>query len=457
MLRKSLCAVLFILTITTNIFAQTAGSSSSTPGNGLPAAPAAQVTTLTKPGPFTEPAVAVNPRDPNQVVAAFQDNAYAAYSRDAGKNWNVVSVAPKDYKVSGDVSTTFDNQGRAYICYIAFDKLGTFNYWARGATRNGIFVRRSLDGGQTWEPQAIAVAEQPTKEGIPFEDKPVIVADASSGPHAGTLYVGWTRWTLTASPLVVSHSTDGGLAWSEPVEVNAVPGLPRDDNGANEGFTGTVTQDGTLYTIWSDGTHIVLTSSSDGGNNFSKARNVIETAPSMFDAQGFARANGFPQIGSGPAGELYIAWTDYRNGDIDAFVSKSEDHGQTWSEPVRVNDDPMHNGADQFFQWLSVDPKDGSVNLIFYDRRGDEHNNKTRVTLARSTDSAKTFKNYAWTQDPFVARDEFMGDYSGIAAYNGRVYGVWTETAELPKVKAKKPNARTPRHTIVRVGVADFH
>lgn len=425
-------------------------------GNGLPAAPGAQVITLTKPGPFTEPAVAVNPRDPNQVVAAFQDNAYAAYSRDAGKNWNVVSVAPKDYKVSGDVSVTFDNQGRAYVCYIAFDKLGTFNYWARGATRNGIFVRRSLDGGQRWEPQAIAVAEQPTKPGIPFEDKPVIVADTSNGPHAGTLYVGWTRWTLTASPLVVSHSTDGGLTWSNPIEVNAIPGLPRDDNGANEGFTGTVTPDGTLYAVWSNGTHVALTSSSDGGNSFSKARSVIETAPSMFDAQGFARANGFPQIGSGPGDELYIAWTDYRNGDVDAFVSKSVNRGQTWSEAVRVNDDPEHDGADQFFQWLSVDPKDGSVNLIFYDRRGDEHNSKTRVTLARSSDGAATFKNYAWTEEPFVARNEFMGDYSGIAAFAGRVYGVWTETAELPKARAKKTRGPAPRHTIVRVGVADF-
>src|SRR5579872_3454405 len=126
---KKLCAILVLVA---------AGSAQNTPsqnpasthGNGLALAPCAQVTTLTQPGKFTEPAVAVNPRNPKQVVVAFQDNAFAAYSADAGQTWKVVSVAPKNYKVSGDVSVTFDNQGRAYVCYIAFDKLGTFNYWA---------------------------------------------------------------------------------------------------------------------------------------------------------------------------------------------------------------------------------------------------------------------------------------------------------------------------------------
>lgn len=144
----------------------------------LPKAPDPELFTLTpKPGSFTEPAIAVNPANPRQVVAVFQDNAHAAYSQDAGHTWLVEDTSPKNYKVSGDVSVAFDNQGHAFLCYIAFDKLGTFNYWAHGATRNGIFIRRSLDGGKSWEADHIPVAEQPSEPGIPFEDKPYIIAD----------------------------------------------------------------------------------------------------------------------------------------------------------------------------------------------------------------------------------------------------------------------------------------
>src|SRR5215472_18708788 len=114
----------------------------------LPKAPQAEVFTLvSQPGFFTEPGVAVNPANPKQVVAVFQDNVHASYSEDSGRSWHAAEGAdPKNYRVSGDVSTVFDNQGHAFVCYIAFDRLGTFNYWAHGATRNGIFVRRSPDG-----------------------------------------------------------------------------------------------------------------------------------------------------------------------------------------------------------------------------------------------------------------------------------------------------------------------
>jgi hypothetical protein len=94
-----------------------------------------------------------------------------------------------------------------------------------------------------------------------------------------------------------------------------------------------------------------------------------------------------------------------------------------------VNNDPLHNGQDQFFQWMSVDPVDGSENVIFCDRRADPGNRSYYMTLARSTDGGRTFKNYAWSTQPSDPKDIFMGDYMGIAAYGGKVYGIWARTA----------------------------
>ncbi len=448
-------------------------------GQELPKAPHSQAFTLTPtPGFFTEPAIAVNPSNSQQVVGVFQDNVHAAYSQDAGRTWQLAKdVDPKNYRISGDVSTAFDNQGHAFVCYIAFDKLGSFNYWAHGATRNGIFVRRSLDGGKTWEADHIPVAEQTNSPGIPFEDKPYIVADNTKSKYAGNLYIGWTRWRLADSQMVLSRSTDDGKTWSQPIEIDAHPGLPRDDNGAAEGFDGVVSPDGKLYAIWSQDNAIMLTTSRDGGKSFSRVRPIIHTAPIMFAIQTLERANGFPQIAIDQKSKrLYITWSDYRNGDLDVFIATSDNGGRHWSAPVRVNDDPVHNGAEQFFQWMAVDPTDGSINVIFYDRRGDPQNRKQIVVLARSTDRGHTFNNYAWTDNPFEASGVFFGDYSGIAAYGGRVYGIWTEkpapapetkdkpdATEKPEVREKSDEGKNskdakpqPRGTIVKIGTADF-
>jgi hypothetical protein len=436
-------------------------------GQDLPKAPQSQVFTLTPtPGDFTEPAIAVNPTNPRQVVGVFQDNAHAAYSRDAGHSWQLAEgVDPKNYRISGDASVAFDNQGHAFICYIAFDNLGTFNYWAHGATRNGIFVRRSLDGGKTWEADHIPVAEQTSLPGIPFEDKPYIVADNTKGKYAGHLYIGWTRWRLADSQMVLSRSADDGKTWSRPMEIDAHPGLPRDDNGAAEGFAGVVDPHGKLYAIWSQDNAIMLTTSRDGGKTFSRPRAVIRTAPIMFAIRTLQRANGFPQIAIDPKSQrLYVTWSDYRNGDIDVFLATSDNGGKRWTAPVRVNNDALHNGAEQFFQWLAVDPTDGSVDVLFYDRRGDPQNLRQIVVLARSNDGGRSFVNYAWTDEPFEASDVFFGDYSGITAYGGRVYGIWTEKpAPAPEATDKAEggkdakDAKPPsRGTIVKVGTADF-
>lgn len=464
----------------------------------LPSAPGARVMQLTaEPGFQNEPSIAINPRNPQQLVLAYQSNIAVSYSRDGGQHWTSANgVSPHDYAVSGDVSITYDTRGHAILCYLAFDQLGTDQYWGHNATRNGVFIRRSLDGGATWEAQAIPVLAYPTRPGIPFEDKPYIVADHTSGPYTGNLYVGWTEFSLTKSIILFSRSTDGGLRWSPPIEISSHEGLPRDDNGSVEGFTGAVAPDGTLYVVWADGNSIAFTYSRDGGRTFAPSRSIIETAPPYFQVSGVSRANGFPQIGYGgppatargksPAGLLYVTWSDYRNGDVDVFCATSADEGRTWSRPARVNSDAIHNGADQFFQWLAVDPATGAANVIFYDRRNDAANTKATVVLARSSDGGKTFVNYAWTppQEAFDAREDFLGDYTGIAALNGRVYGVWAEEAQplpppvlnpapdsdkgskaapgsspAPPVSVAGEQPCPPKHphrTVIRVGTAEF-
>jgi hypothetical protein len=429
----------------------------------LAPAPAAHITTISPPSiRANEPSIAVNPNNPNQVVAVFQP-AGVAYSTDGAKSFTLADLPPvPTWRTGGDVSVTFDNKGHAYLCSLHFDKLGTASYWAHNAGRNGIFVRRSLDAGKTWEKTAATIKAFPndTDPNIQWEDMPRLFSDSSpKSPYAGNLYVGWIEWQLDKSVMLFARSTDEGKTFSTPIRISTHAGLPRDDNGGLVGFVGAVGADGTIYAIWNDASTITFTESHDGGKSFAPSRRILDVAPPYFGGAGgvpgVARVMGFPQIAVAPNGNLYVCWSDYRNGDVDVFLSSSSDHAKTWTPALRVNTDPQHNGKDQFFQWMSVDPITGSIYVQFYDRRDDPANRKTKITLARSTDNAKTFTNYAWTTTPFEGQQLFLGDYTWLTAFNDKVYGVWTESAE------GQPNEADPRKqgrpfTVVRVGTADF-
>ena len=145
----------------------------------LPLAPGARVATITEPGPFTEPGVAIDPRDNRRAVSVYQNQASAAWTPDAGATWKTAEgTVPPNYRVAGDVSVAVDRHGHAFLCYIAFDHTGVTSYWALGGTRGGIFVRRSDDGGATWAKEPSVVVEHPeTKPNLPWEDMPSIIAD----------------------------------------------------------------------------------------------------------------------------------------------------------------------------------------------------------------------------------------------------------------------------------------
>ena len=83
-----------LLTCTTVAFAQ----------SRLPLAPGAHVVTISPQGVRgTEPSIAVNPNNPNQVIAAFQP-ATIAYSSDGAQTFNVAELpAVPGWRGGGDV------------------------------------------------------------------------------------------------------------------------------------------------------------------------------------------------------------------------------------------------------------------------------------------------------------------------------------------------------------------
>jgi hypothetical protein len=137
-------------------------------------------------------------------------------------------------------------------------------------------------------------------------------------------------------------------------------------------------------------------------------------------------------LGSPNYGNLYIAFMDDAGPDMDIFFIKSTDDGVTWSNRVRINDDPEQNGADQFHPWITVDDQ-GVIHAIFYDRRLDPANLQFDLFYSRSADGGLTWsaneRITTVSSDPSqAALAGLIGEYIGLSAWGGEVQMAWTDT-----------------------------
>jgi len=417
-------------------------------------AQAQQVVRITEPDAINpaEVTIAINPKNPdNMIAASFQTGlppkpragSYHYVTFDGGKTWSTVATPDPKNLVQGDDVMAFSSDGIAYHAHLSFDGIRV----ARPSrAENGMIVNVSKDGGRTWSDGTPAINHINTV--IPFEDKPGLVVDNASGSRwKGNVYLAWTRFDVygSANPedhsqIYFTRSTDQGQTFAMPMRVSDTGGDCLDSDNTVEGAVPAVGPKGEVYLVWAGPLGLVFDKSFDGGLTFGKDK-VIGNIPGGWDfsVEGLERANGMPTTGvdlsNGPnKGTLYVNWIDARNGDPDVFVMYSRDGGDSWSQPVRVSDDPIKNGKEQFFTWMSVDPVDGSVNIIFYDRR-DTTGATTGLTLARSIDGGRTFINRKIDVPPFAPNDRiFFGDYSGISAYDGRVVPVFMHFDEKKKL-----------------------
>jgi hypothetical protein len=406
---------------------------------GDPPAATHRVTRVTGPDAVgaVEVSVAINPTNPDHLIGVsiarikkhpnITDFAYV--STDGGRSWKTVPRANPQKRRQGDDVVTFTPDGLAVHAYIAFDGIRV-----KRPTRadSGILTSTSRDG-LTWAEPVAVVDHANTCE--PMEDKPWVRADHSKdSPHKGNIYVAWSKFDVYGSKnpehkthIYFSRSKDAGKSFSMPQRISEQPGDCLDKSNTVMGAVPAVGPKGEVYVVWGGPQGVVFTSSSDGGWTFGKNQVIANIVGGwVIPIKGLSRCDGLPSAGADISsgkdrGSIYVTWADLRNGDPDIFVIASRDGGQTWSKPLRVNDDPKGNGKEQFFAWMAVDPADGSVNIAFYDRR-DQPGTRTGLTLARSVDGGRTFVNHKIKQEPFECQPKtFFGDYIGVDAFGGRV------------------------------------
>jgi hypothetical protein len=398
-----------------------------------------------------EVSVAINPTNPDHIIAVSIARMkahpgvtnFAYVTSDAGKTWKTVPRANPLKRTQGDDVVTFTADGLAIHTFIAFEGIRV----ARPPrASSGIITTTSRDG-LTWTDPVPIIDHINSCE--PHEDKPWMKADISKdSPHRGNLYVAWSKFDVYGSKdpehkthVYFSRSLNAGKTFSVPWRISDKPGDAVDSSNTVMGAVPAVGPKGEVYVVWGGPEGIYFTQSSDAGKTFSKNKVLTKTPGGWdFPIKGIGRADGLPSMGvdispGKDRGSIYVNWADLRHGDPDSFVIVSRDGGATWSELLRVNDDPKGNGKEQFFTWLVVDPVDGAVNIVFYDRR-DYDGTKTGLTLARSVDGGRTFVNHKINQEPFSCDNPklFFGDYLGLDAYGGRVVAAYMHYLDAKSV-----------------------
>ncbi|MFH1681047.1 MAG: sialidase family protein, partial [Candidatus Eisenbacteria bacterium] len=402
-----------------------------------------------------EQQIAVNPADPNNMVAVWRDFRLGyrqvgwACTFDGGYTWTEGGLFQEpNYPWQSDPALTASVGGVFYAVLLSYTST---------SEPNGLFLYRSTDGGATWGAPLEVIDQVPAV----FEDKEFVACDRTGGAHDGNLYVAWSRFGYS-SDIVFRRTANGGMTWGPVLAVD-------DDNGSQFPIP-VVGRGGEVFVAWSNyyDEVIKIDVSNDGGVSFGTDRTVtgVYSVYNVLngDINAYASPHMDADITDGPhAGRLYLAFMDRRggSGDFDIWVMTSDDGALHWSAPARVNDDPFNNGRDQFLPWLTVDNL-GVVTIVFLDRRHDPANRTYHCYLAQSLDGGATWSpnvrvstepsdpvhalreaagpaaetagksgDVSSAAAPSVSRAGLLGEYIGVASWDGYPVPVWTDIRNL--------------------------
>ena len=395
------------------------------------------------------PTVAYNPaRNGNVVVSYRKDrpgySALLSYSYNGGQSWEQ-TVLPLPPGITGCMASqnepcpfapdlAFAPDGTLYITYV--------NLVGNGNRPDALWLSTSTDGGRT--------LSLPIKIAGPLTFMQRVTVDPDGPVYITWLQaeeVGLLRFAGPPPKILTARSDDGGRTFGAPVRVSD----PQRERVVAP--SPVIAADGQLVVMYQDlktnrrdfenqegpaadlPFALVITRSTDGGKTFAPG---TEFETEMLATRRFLPfLPELPQLAASPGGKLYATWADGRNDDDDVFLRSSSDGGQTWTAPVKVND----NGADgtaQFLPKIDVGPGE-RVSVLFLDGRNDTSQKKLLdAYLATSTDGGKTFDNVRLSVKSFEEEigptfgDAYGTDFGtrlGLAHGDDRLYAAWVDTS----------------------------
>ena len=321
-----------------------------------------------------EPYLAVNPANHKNLVIAWMGVTISGgvkvsiktkASFDGGLTWGSLNVKPHMSSTFGsaDVSMAFRKDGVLFLSYIDYNA---------AKDSGAVYIVSSSNGGVVWtSPKKVFdLKEDQAKKPI---DRPWLVVDNSNTANKGMLYVTSKPAPWVAAPCrpYLKVSGDSGQTWGAYRFIdttNFLVGSQIQQPMAADA----VTADGAFCAVYPS---YVSSQSVFGKYYLAKSYNraasfnytSVLTNPTPLSDTNYK--SGY-RLTTNPnnAQQMAFVFLDNRNGDPDVFVTSSNDGGQTWSNPLRVNNDATSNGKAQDMPWADYNDN-GDLLVTWRDRR----------------------------------------------------------------------------------------
>jgi hypothetical protein len=464
-------------------------------GNGIfPIGPVVDATRLQ--GPQSEVSIAVNPLNPNQVFIGANDgpslqanNAgmVASFSKDGGATWSTRVLGDGTDGVPlafSDPSVAWDNFGNLFYSYVEADGAGFVT------TRDPILM--STDGGATF--QAVGFLSDPNAQLLDQESLAVGPGPGGQGEFlwsvAADFPPGNGPATQIAAALPILGPGQVGTLTSTVFLQGSGPFAGSFGTNFNSIAVGPQGQVAVMYQddyVTLQGARLLVSVDPSGVDGTFGPPTVIAGLPTgrflgagPLPAQpmrGITMKGGLAwDLSPGPHhGRLYAVYTNTPatgNTNSDIFLQHSDDGGQSWSAPLKVNDDNTNNS--QFWPRVAVDQTNGNVAVSWYDCRNDLGrgspgdtdgipNDETEFFAAVSFDGGVTFEpNLQLEPQPSSAvRNEKAfgdpndyGDYTGLAFDHGVMHPAWADNSGSLAGQNPDPDGMDAATVAVRVPTA---